>query len=324
MDPILASDSLPTEHANGTTRRRCNSLHCGPGRRTAVYRLYNRDQRLLYVGIAHDTKKRWREHARDKDWWNQVHWRTAVWHGTRLGAAIEEYCAFRFENPIYNKNREYDYRLGWEPGASPGCHEPRPWRLNLLSSAMRYPEGATSWDDAAPHYAVVKCANQTGVEKGRVRVWFPQIPELGYWTCASAPGPNARTELHHNAASILTEDYGLDPGSFTLSLHDADKCAEPALGQWAGDEEQAEATAPVPNRPWWKKVDALWRSPKPAIFIVEWWGNATVGMFAAIALDSYVAMSHHYSPGGVMLMGMGGGLVVRAANKLMNWWDGRP
>lgn len=77
----------------GGSAGRCNSFHCGPVRRTAVYRLYDRSQRLLYVGIAHDTKRRWREHAGDKDWWNLVHWKTAMWHTSRLGAAIEEYCA---------------------------------------------------------------------------------------------------------------------------------------------------------------------------------------------------------------------------------------
>lgn len=236
----------------------CSSLHCGPARKTAVYRFYDRTGRLLYVGIAHDTDKRWREHARDKDWWNEVHWRTAVWHTSRLGAAIEEYCAFKYENPIYNKSRDYDYRLGWEPSSSPGHHEPRPWRLGLLASAMQHRGGGWARGNAAPHYAAVVSSNQEGLDPDCVRIWFPQITELGYWTCGPLVKPGSKSEIYDVAGSILTEDYGLAPGSFTLSLHDPDGCPEPNLEVWvAPDAPPVE----VVGLPWWRrrraKVDGL-------------------------------------------------------------------
>lgn len=217
---------------------RCLSLHCGTGRRTAVYRLYDKRERLLYVGIAYDTEGRWREHARDKPWWGEVHWKTAVWHNSRLGAAIEEYCAIRYENPVHNKRRDYDYRLGWEATDAPGGHEPRPWRLGLLASAMTYPDGGLSWRDANPHYAAAISADQCGVKHGYVRVWFPQIAELGYWNCGPMEDPGSRDELYGIVASVLTGPYGLRHGSFTLSLHEADGCAEPSLEQWGEADEQ--------------------------------------------------------------------------------------
>lgn len=295
--------------------RKCNSLHCGPQRHTAVYRLYDRNQRLLYVGIAHDTKRRWRQHAREKAWWDQVHWRTEIWHTSRLGAAIEEYCAIRFENPVHNKNREYDYRLGSEPTAAPGRHQPRPWRLDLLASAMTLPDGGISWSNAAPHYAAAKRANQNGVKEGRVRIWFPQVPELGCWQFDGA----SLAEIHKSAAIILTQHYGLEPASFTLSIHDADGCAEPPLDPWVDPEEELETLDVVPARPRWQSRLV----PKLAVAFVEWWGNATMGMFAGIGLDMYVEDSHRYSPTGVVLMGMAGGLLVRAASKWIAWKDGQ-
>lgn len=212
---------------------RCRSFHCAPNRRTAVYRLYDRDERLLYAGIAYDTEGRWQEHARDKPWWGEVRWRTAVWHSSRLGAAIEEYCAIKYENPIHNKRRDYDRRLGWEPTDAPGGHCPRPWRLGLLASAMTHPRGGSAWRDANPHYAAVICADQKNQSaRGRVRIWFPQIAHLGYWNCGPMKDLGAREDLYRAAARILLRDYEMLPGSFTLSLHDADACPEPALKDW--------------------------------------------------------------------------------------------
>lgn len=213
--------------------RKCNSLHCAPNRRTAVYRLYDRYERLLYAGIAYDIEGRWQEHAREKSWWGEVQWRTAVWHSSRLGAAIEEYCAIKYENPIHNKRRDYDRRLGWEATDAPGFHEPRPWRLGLLASAMTHPRGGSAWRDANPHYAAVVCADQgNATARGRIRIWFPQVPELGYWNCGPMKDLGARGDLYRSAARILTRDYELLPGAFTLSLHDPDGCPEPALKDW--------------------------------------------------------------------------------------------
>ncbi len=214
-------------------RSRCLSLHCGAARRTAVYRLYDKRERLLYVGIAYDTEGRWQEHARDKPWWNEVQWKTAVWHSSRLGAAIEEYCAIRYENPVHNKRRDYDYRLGWESTNGPGNHDPRPWRLDLLASAMTFPEGGTSWRDANPHYAAVISSDQAESKRGCVRIWFPQATELGYWDCGPMDDPGSRHEIHRFANRILVEEYGLRGGSFTLSVHEPDGCTEPVLEDWS-------------------------------------------------------------------------------------------
>jgi predicted GIY-YIG superfamily endonuclease len=43
-----------------------------PSSETAVYRLYDRDRNLLYVGIAYVPAERWAQHALDKPWWSQV------------------------------------------------------------------------------------------------------------------------------------------------------------------------------------------------------------------------------------------------------------
>lgn len=71
-------------------------------RRTALYRLFDLEGRLLYVGVAFDPEGRWKGHAYDKEWWEQVVEKRVVWHETRLDALAAELAAIRDELPKYN------------------------------------------------------------------------------------------------------------------------------------------------------------------------------------------------------------------------------
>lgn len=74
-----------------------------PARMTAVYRLYDAADRLLYVGIGFDFDSRWKSHAENKSWWPQVARKDVIWFDNRLDAAYEEARAIRFENPLHNE-----------------------------------------------------------------------------------------------------------------------------------------------------------------------------------------------------------------------------
>lgn len=69
---------------------------------TAVYRLYDADRRLLYVGMAYDYVLRFRQHAR-KHWWPKVASKDVIWFDNRLDAAYEEARAIREEAPVHNE-----------------------------------------------------------------------------------------------------------------------------------------------------------------------------------------------------------------------------
>lgn len=71
-------------------------------RRTALYRLFDAEGRLLYVGIAFDPPDRWRGHAREKSWWPDVVERRVEWHETRHAAGAAEISAIQTEKPLYN------------------------------------------------------------------------------------------------------------------------------------------------------------------------------------------------------------------------------
>jgi hypothetical protein len=71
-------------------------------RRTAVYRLFDKEGRLLYVGIAFDPEKRWKDHVVFKSWWPDVARKDIEWRDTRMLALAAEAEAIRSEHPMYN------------------------------------------------------------------------------------------------------------------------------------------------------------------------------------------------------------------------------
>lgn len=81
-----------------------------PAERTALYRLYDADGQLLYVGITANPKKRWYAHGRDKHWWPEVTRKTIEWFETRKSAERVEKIEIEEERPVYNRNLNGDRR----------------------------------------------------------------------------------------------------------------------------------------------------------------------------------------------------------------------
>lgn len=67
----------------------------------AVYRLWDADGNLLYIGSAYDPEERCKEH-RKKPWWREVARRTEDWQTSRAAAYIEEMKAIAVERSKYN------------------------------------------------------------------------------------------------------------------------------------------------------------------------------------------------------------------------------
>jgi predicted GIY-YIG superfamily endonuclease len=70
--------------------------------RTALYRLYDDEGRLLYVGITRDPEKRFAQHAATKYWWKWVKRRRVEWFDRRSSARAAEEMAIKVGNPDYN------------------------------------------------------------------------------------------------------------------------------------------------------------------------------------------------------------------------------
>lgn len=69
---------------------------------TALYRLFDAADQLLYVGISTQPETRWTQHAADKPWWPLVQHRKVEWHPDREAAETAERAAISTEEPLYN------------------------------------------------------------------------------------------------------------------------------------------------------------------------------------------------------------------------------
>lgn len=77
-------------------------------RSTAIYRLFDSEGRLLYVGISDRPEVRWAEHALDKNWWHLVARKSTDWLPTRSAALAAEAEATKNERPVFNAIRMAD------------------------------------------------------------------------------------------------------------------------------------------------------------------------------------------------------------------------
>lgn len=75
----------------------------------AVYRLWDAEGNLLYIGSAFDSDQRCKEHQK-KPWWPEVARRTEEWHSGRGTAYAEELKAIRVERSKYNEMGTRGYR----------------------------------------------------------------------------------------------------------------------------------------------------------------------------------------------------------------------
>lgn len=71
---------------------------------TDVYRHYDANGVLLYVGISLSAFTRLKGHRRDSAWFKQISHITVEHCETRVKAELAEAWAIRHEKPLYNKN----------------------------------------------------------------------------------------------------------------------------------------------------------------------------------------------------------------------------
>lgn len=73
----------------------------------ALYRFFNADGELLYVGISLNPGHRWGQHRADKPWWIEVATITVEAHRGRAEVLEAEREAIKRERPRYNLTHNY-------------------------------------------------------------------------------------------------------------------------------------------------------------------------------------------------------------------------
>lgn len=107
--------------------------------KTALYRFYGADDRLMYVGITEQLGTRWEAHMRLKPWWPDVHRQTSEWYPTRAEAAAAEEKAIATEQPRHNVRHSVrlpDNISLTEPWTCPACG----WNANDLANQLDHME----------------------------------------------------------------------------------------------------------------------------------------------------------------------------------------
>lgn len=71
--------------------------------RTALYRIWGDADLLLYIGVSKDFGNRWKQHAKQQPWWDEMKRLTAdEWFDSREEAEAAERKAIKAERPKYN------------------------------------------------------------------------------------------------------------------------------------------------------------------------------------------------------------------------------
>jgi predicted GIY-YIG superfamily endonuclease len=96
---------------------------------TALYRLFNAEGALLYIGISFDPAHRAHSHSGDKPWWNEVADRQEVWFENRRAAEDAERTAIVAESPRYNR--------AWVPDPNRAPLPPKPGPKPPMDPALR-------------------------------------------------------------------------------------------------------------------------------------------------------------------------------------------
>ncbi len=73
--------------------------------RTVLYRYFDAENRLLYVGISDSWSRRAEQHKRHSHWFPQMARLETEWHENRAAACAAETKAIRTESPLHNGRR---------------------------------------------------------------------------------------------------------------------------------------------------------------------------------------------------------------------------
>lgn len=73
-----------------------------PADANVLYRFFDADRTLLYIGISARLNERWRQHSREKGWFRQIRSATIEHYDSRAEVEAAEIAAIKAEGPKWN------------------------------------------------------------------------------------------------------------------------------------------------------------------------------------------------------------------------------
>ncbi|MFE3489118.1 GntR family transcriptional regulator [Streptomyces griseus] len=150
-----------------------------PPERTALYRLYGTDDRLLYIGITDNPKARWERHAAFKWWWAQVTRKQVDWLNASWREALDiEKAAIREERPAYNGTHNHGV-APFDAAAWPRIEAQPRQKFSALADLIRAEIASGRWQAGDRLPDAEDLATASGVGEGTAQRAFRELVNEG-------------------------------------------------------------------------------------------------------------------------------------------------
>ena len=103
--------------------------------RQTLYRFYDANDVLLYVGISMTPWERFRQHRQEKSWWDDIVTIRKEEHDSRPAVMEAEKCAIEAEKPLYNIQHNRKSFVDWDGKTRKGKGK---WRASTPEDAPVY------------------------------------------------------------------------------------------------------------------------------------------------------------------------------------------
>jgi len=151
----------------------------GPEMPIALYRLYDTEDVLLYVGITTNPKARFTQHALYKPWWPSVARTSVSWlHVTRPEALAIEAGAIRSEEPLHN-GKHNGIPAPFSPDQWPRVNAPVRQKADALADFIRAEIASGRWEAGMRVPDREEMAAASGVGVGTVDRAYKRLKEEG-------------------------------------------------------------------------------------------------------------------------------------------------